>query len=352
MTRAEAPPPPKPMPVNLPALFRLSPIGMFGAFCAGWISATNNGLLPVFTREIGMSIEGTSLFMFCLIFSGLLLQWPIGRLSDKMDRRRVLLMVALITLLSSGLMFLAVNSRDQFGFTPLFVLAAIYGSTFHTLYSISSAHIADNAAAQGSDMVAVASGILVVYGSGAIIGPIVAGQVMTALGPQGIFLTIAVMLLLLCLYVPYRRIRRAAVSDSEKQPFIPMPGTQFTGAGLYNAARREVNRAFSHFTDGFRLREGAEDAARVDSHPVSSSGNNSLNRTTSYPKDHWSLQVDIPYSMGIKQGDLIFLSGQADLKGKGEVYNAGDLLRQTVAAIAHIKRFLPTLAAIARSWLN
>ncbi len=344
MTRSKAPPPPKPMPINLRALFRLSPVGVFGAFCAGWISATNNGLLPVFTREIGMTINGTSVFMFCLIFSGLLLQWPIGKLSDRMDRRRVLLIVASVTLVSSGLMFVAVYTRDQFGFTPLFILAAVYGSTFYTLYSISSAHIADNASAAGASMVTVASGILVVYGSGAIIGPIVVGQVMTVLGPQGIFFTIGAILLLLCLYVVYRRNRRVAVNDSEKQPFIPMPGTQFTGAGLYSAARREVDRAFSKLTSGFGLREHSDDPTLAAS-PPQPAGNNTMSRITSYPKDHWSLQVDIPYSMGVKQGGLIFLSGQADLRGNGEVCHPGDLLKQTAAAIAHIKTLFADLGS-------
>ncbi|MEM7294367.1 MAG: MFS transporter [Pseudomonadota bacterium] len=255
MTRATAPPPPTPGPVNLGALIRLSPVGVFGAFCAGWISATNNGLGPVLTREIGLSLGGTSLFMFCLIFSGLLLQWPIGRLSDRLDRRRVLLLVAIVTLIASAAMVFAIRSLDQLGVWPIFGLCVVYGSTFYTLYSISTSHIADNAAASGGSMVNVASGILVVYGSGAIIGPIVAGQVMTHVGPEGMFINIAVMLLLLCLYIIYRRTRRAAVSADEKQPFVPMPGTQFTGSGLYNAARREVDRAFSLLADGFGLRD-------------------------------------------------------------------------------------------------
>ena len=262
MTRAKAPPPPKPTPVRLRALFRLSPVGVFGTFCAGWISATNNGIGPIFTREIGMSLGSTSLFMFCLIFSGLLLQWPIGRLSDRIDRRRVLLSVALVTLSSSCLLAAAAHWHEQLGPYPMLVLVAIYGSTFYTLYSVSTSHIADNAAAAGQGMAGVASGVLVVYGSGAIAGPLVAGQAMEYLGPQGMFINISVILLLLCLYVVYRRYRRVAVSDSEKQPFVPMPGTQFTGSGLYSAARREVDLAFSKLTSGLGLRENTHTATQ------------------------------------------------------------------------------------------
>ncbi|MEM7206205.1 MAG: MFS transporter [Pseudomonadota bacterium] len=249
LTRAKAPPPPTPGPVQLGQLFRLSPVGVFGAFCAGWISATNNGLGPVFTREVGMSLGGTSIFMFCLIFSGLLLQWPIGRMSDRFDRRRVLLIVAFLTLISSGLLAYAIGHIDEYGFLPLFILGVVYGSTFYTLYSISTSHIADNAAASGGSMVSVASGVLVVYGAGAIVGPIVAGQVMGRVGPVGMFTTISIILTFLCLYIMYRQSVRVALRADEKQPFVPMPGTQFTGSGLYSAARREVDRAITAITN-------------------------------------------------------------------------------------------------------
>ncbi|MGI9331558.1 MAG: RidA family protein [Gammaproteobacteria bacterium] len=68
-----------------------------------------------------------------------------------------------------------------------------------------------------------------------------------------------------------------------------------------------------------------------------------MSRLTSYPEGHWSLKVGIPYSMGVKQGGLIFLSGQADLKGEGEVCNPGDLRKQTAAAIEHIRRLFADL---------
>jgi len=66
-------------------------------------------------------------------------------------------------------------------------------------------------------------------------------------------------------------------------------------------------------------------------------------RTTIYPENHWSLKVDIPYSMGVKQGDLFALCGQADLKGMGEIQNAGDLYEQSKNAIQHIKNLVRDL---------
>ena len=68
-------------------------------------------------------------------------------------------------------------------------------------------------------------------------------------------------------------------------------------------------------------------------------------RRTVFPEDHWSLRVDIPYSMGLACGDLIFLCGQADLEGDGEVCNAGDLLVQTQSALAHIANLFGELDA-------
>ena len=70
-----------------------------------------------------------------------------------------------------------------------------------------------------------------------------------------------------------------------------------------------------------------------------------MRRKTSYPEGHWSLAVDIPYSMGVEQGDLIFTCGQADLKGMGEVCHPGDLYQQTAASIQHIKTIFTDLGS-------
>ncbi|MEM7294368.1 MAG: RidA family protein, partial [Pseudomonadota bacterium] len=70
-----------------------------------------------------------------------------------------------------------------------------------------------------------------------------------------------------------------------------------------------------------------------------------MSRRTSYPEGHWSLAVDIPYSMGVAQGDLIFTCGQADLQGRGEVCHPGDLYAQTAAAIEHIKTIFSDLGS-------
>ncbi len=68
-----------------------------------------------------------------------------------------------------------------------------------------------------------------------------------------------------------------------------------------------------------------------------------MSRVTTYPEDHWSLQVEIPYSMGVRQDELVVLSGQADLVGMGMVRHPGDLSRQTAAAMAHIAALLAEL---------
>ena len=166
LTRAEAPPSPKVGPVNLRQLIRLSPVGVFGTFCVGWVSASNNGLGPLFAHAAGMSLGDTSIFMFCLIFSGLLLQYPVGRLSDRFDRRGVLFLVTFVTVCMASMMVLAIRYIDSYGMLPIFAICVFYGSTFYTLYSISTSHIADHAAAAEVSMVNVASSVLVVYAAG------------------------------------------------------------------------------------------------------------------------------------------------------------------------------------------
>ncbi len=231
-------------PTSLKTLYRISPLSIVCVFCAGWISANNNGLGAVFAHKLGLSIQGTSLFMFCLVFSGLLLQWPVGYISDHIDRRKVMLVVTLITLAVSLALTLFIPHIGYWGWAPLFVLIIIYGSHFFTLYPIGSAHMADNVSAAGGSMAGVARGVLIAYGCGAVIGPITAGQMMEKLGPQGFTLNAAIMLTLLSAYILYRSTRRTSVGSEYKRPFIPMAGINTTVGVLAGGVMREMDRTW------------------------------------------------------------------------------------------------------------
>ena len=97
VTRSQAPLPSAPAALSMRALYRISPVGMSGAFVSGFINSAFYGMGPVYAREIGLSLSGIAVFMATPILCGLLLQWQIGRISDRVDRRRVLFAVTVGT---------------------------------------------------------------------------------------------------------------------------------------------------------------------------------------------------------------------------------------------------------------
>ncbi|MDX1434536.1 MAG: MFS transporter, partial [Gammaproteobacteria bacterium] len=97
LTRASAPKPAPRERLRIGELWRTSPLGLTGAFCAGLVNASFFGLGPIFATGEGLDLAQTSTFMASVIFGGLLLQIPVGRLSDSVDRRTVLAGVALLT---------------------------------------------------------------------------------------------------------------------------------------------------------------------------------------------------------------------------------------------------------------
>ena len=97
LTRASAPKPSSPQRMKFRELFAISPVGVFGTVCAGLANSSLNGMGAVFAKEIGLSIGEVSAFMAAAILGGMALQFPIGRLSDRFDRRTVLVAASLAT---------------------------------------------------------------------------------------------------------------------------------------------------------------------------------------------------------------------------------------------------------------
>ena len=191
----------------------------------------------MFAKTIGLSTAQISFFMASVIFGGLLLQWPVGRLSDRVDRRSVLIAMALATAIA-GLVIVAVAER---GSSPtLYVAALVYGSVAFTMYSLNAAHINDFADA--TKLVQVASGLLIAYGLGASVGPILAATCMGRFGPEALFLYIAAITASLGGFALYRMHRRAAKRAEERAPFVAVPASQFTSEQLYTAVRDQMDR--------------------------------------------------------------------------------------------------------------
>lgn len=182
-----------PVQLNLPQLFRVSPLGFMGGVISGMLLAVIYGLAPIYARENGMSISEVGTFMAILIFGGLSLQLPIGHWADKGNRRRVLNTASLLT----ALFGVAIAQIDQL--SPLFLLplAWCFGGFSFTLYPLSMAYTCEKV--QEDQIIAATGGFVLSYGIGAIAGPLMAPIAMSFLGSAGLFYFLSAIAFILAL---------------------------------------------------------------------------------------------------------------------------------------------------------
>ncbi len=236
LTRSTAPKPPQRDPLNLRELWRTSPLGLMGSFCAGMVNASFYSLAPIFALALGFGIGGTSTFMASVIFGGLLLQYPVGHLSDRMDRRVVLTMVVLATSVAC----VAIVMVSEWSPSWVYLAGAVYGAFSFTVYSLCVAHANDFASTD--KLVQTASGLLTAYGFGAFLGPIIAASFMGRLGPEGLFVMSALVSGFLGGFAIFRMRRRRAPSKEHRARIITMPGGQFTSGEMYATMRNAMDR--------------------------------------------------------------------------------------------------------------
>ncbi len=226
LTRATAPQPAKPERMSFKALYKISPVGVMGTFTAGMSSSSINSMAPVFANSINLTVSEISIFMASILLGGMLLQFPIGRLSDHFDRRTILMVSAVLA--SAAALAIAVAS-EQTNVNWLFGAALLYGGIAYTIYPMSSAQTND--LADKERLVQVSAGLLFAYGLGASMGPIVTSQFMGLFGQTALFLFIAGNTGFLAFFVLVRIIQRP--SGTKKALFLPLGGLGASSKQLY-----------------------------------------------------------------------------------------------------------------------
>jgi len=207
------------VPVQLTELARISPLGMVGALSSGIVIGAFWSMAPVFGHRLELSDGDIALLMSSTILGGVLLQWPIGHLSDRIDRRTVLILTSLAAAAASGaISYIAVHGQPG-----LIAGSFLYGGLMFTLYSISVAHTNDHLVAE--QVLEATRGLLLVFGIGALCGPILAGLAMRVLGPAGLPAMSATVATGLALFGVFRMTRRAAPAVEEQAEFVPMVRT-------------------------------------------------------------------------------------------------------------------------------
>jgi MFS family permease len=217
LTASQAPPVVTPRHVGLRQLYRISPLGTVGTLGIGMAQSAFFSMGAVFGHRIGLSTEEVSLFLIAAILGGATLQWPLGRLSDKFDRRRLLTAGAF----ASVVLAVAAMIASGYSLAALVVAAFLFAGTSMPLYSLCVAHTND--LLKPEQMVGASGTLMLLYGIGAIGGPFTNGALMSWLGPHGYWAYLAAGYLLLALFALYRMTRRAAPPRQEQAPMAPMP---------------------------------------------------------------------------------------------------------------------------------
>ncbi len=196
-------------------LFRISAFGVSTAFTSGLIMGSFFGLTPVFANAIGMKTSEVATFMGMTIIGGFLLQWPLGRLSDRLNRRGVLIGVCFITSLISLLMVLAsFLSKDI-----LVILSVLFGVFAITVYPLSISYTNDFL--DSRDLVAATGGLLLSYGMGCVVGPLIAPLLMKVFGPAGLYVYLSIVSSGIACIGMIKKRRRVSVSEQVKHRAIP-----------------------------------------------------------------------------------------------------------------------------------
>ena len=215
--------------ISLRGLYRQSPLGLVAAFLCGVTTSAFFTLGPIFAQRRGLDTGGVAVFMACGTLGGFLLTWPLGWLSDRIDRRLAVIGAAVTAAVT--LMTIVVLVPKQAPHWILYLCVAIFGGTIVPTYSVVMAHVND-AVGEG-EFVAASGGLLIVQGVGAVAGPLVAGIAMSV-SQRGLAYTLAAAQILMAVFGVYRLTRRAAPAALHKGTFVfepPIPvGTTLESA--------------------------------------------------------------------------------------------------------------------------
>jgi MFS family permease len=203
-----------PRKVSLADLYRNSPLGVAGVTVSGLISATIFSMGPVYARLNGLDIARVATFMAVSILAAAVTQYPVGRLSDHMDRRTVIAGVCTLATLVAG----SIVAFPAMPHAMFLALAALFSGLVLTLYSLSISHVNDKL--EPAQMVAASSALLLLNGAAAATGPVLTGGLMATFGPRAYFATLATLTGVLAVYDLWRKSRRKPVPPTQKGPFV------------------------------------------------------------------------------------------------------------------------------------
>ncbi|MFV2093665.1 MAG: MFS transporter [Hyphomicrobiales bacterium] len=214
LTTQAAPPIDRPRAISLVDLYRASPLGLTGCFATGVGQGALFSLAAVYAVLRGFDISSTSLFLALPLVGVVLSQYPIGALSDRFDRRQVLMALSILialAALANGLMADLPLLWQMVAITGLGALAL-------PLYSLAISHMNDNI--ESDQMLGASAKLVLVYGIGSALGPMAVSLVMVAVGARGFFWSLAAVYLALGLFALFRMTQSKPVPLEEQGDFV------------------------------------------------------------------------------------------------------------------------------------
>lgn len=214
LTAHQAPQIALPRKVSYRELYRNSPLGVVAVTVAGMVTSSVYSMGPVYAQRSGLGTSGVAIFMGVSILTAFLGQYPVGRLSDRMDRRTIIAAVCVIATLSATLLAV-LHALPRFVF---FGVTALFSVTAFTLYSLGVSHVNDQL--EPAQMVAASGALVRLNGLGAVASPVLLGGLMERFGTPAYFGTLASLTGLLAGFDLWRKRRREPVPADLKSGFI------------------------------------------------------------------------------------------------------------------------------------
>lgn len=234
LSTSPSPAQPQGVEIRIKQLFECSPAATIGCLVAGSTNGSFWALAPVFAVAWSGDISLAAWFMTSGVIGGALGQWPLGYLSDRLDRRVVIVIAASV---GAGIGLGIVLFGHSMGFVAINLFGAAWGAVAFPLYSVSVAHANDHA--EADDFVGVSSGLLLMYGAGAVVGPFIASAAMTLIGAPGLYWFSGAMHLLLVSFVSFRTFSRKPVPIDQHVPFTDSLAATCTASSVYEEEYEE-----------------------------------------------------------------------------------------------------------------
>lgn len=231
LSRMVPPPTPKATRLRPRLLLTCSPLATMAVIVAGVSSASFRMVGPIYGQEVGLRADQIALFLGVFILGGAMVQWPMGWLADRFDRRRVLVGLSAAAILSSGLSAMLADLSVP----AVLAMSALFGVTTVPLFSVAAAHAHDYA--ETDERVELTAALMFFWGLGAIAAPWLASRLIEDFGPSAMFLLIAGAHLALLLFGLWRMQVRPAMEP--KTPYVWTPRTSFAVGRLFKEARDE-----------------------------------------------------------------------------------------------------------------